>query len=192
MVAAETLMSRILVTTGPESSGKTTLATQLSAGLRAPLVTEASREYLTDLYLRKPDARYDQQDLLEIARMQHAREQQALQAQPQWLVCDTDLLVIVIWSEVRFGNCEPALLQMFEEALTTGKRTYLLCDPGIPWQPDPLRENPQDREWLFGLYQHRLQQHPGLAWLPVSGDPQARMQQVQRHLPPPIAPWLPG
>lgn len=176
-------MTHILVTTGPESSGKTMLATQLSEALQAPLVAEASRDYLTDLYRRKPGTRYTRQDLVEIARMQQAREQQALKLQPEWLVCDTDLLVIVIWSEVRFGHCEPALLQMFEDARTSTKRTYLLCDPGIPWQPDPLRENPQDREWLFGLYQHRLQQYPKRTWLTVSGDPQDRLQQVQRHLP---------
>lgn len=176
-----TVLTHILVTTGPESSGKTTLATQLSGLLQAPLVTEASREYLTDLYQRKPGTRYTQQDLLEIARMQHAREQQALQANPQWLVCDTDLLVILIWSEVRFGNCDPALLQLFEEALATNQRTYLLCDPGIPWQPDPLRENPQDRDWLFGLYKARLADF-GLASLTLAGAEAERLQRVSQHL----------
>jgi len=174
-------LTHILVTTGPESSGKTTLATQLSQALQAPLVTEASRDYLSDLYRRQPGIRYTQQDLLEIARMQHAREQQALQTKPQWLVCDTDLLVIVIWSEVRFGNCEPALLQLFQAALATNKRTYLLCDPGIPWQPDPLRENPLDREWLFGLYRDRLSDM-GLASMTLVGDQVERLQLVRRHL----------
>jgi nicotinamide riboside kinase len=28
----------------------------------------------------------------------------------------------------------------------------LLCSPDIPWEPDPLRENPHDRDRLFQVY----------------------------------------
>lgn len=169
--------TQIIVTTGPESSGKTTLANELSKLLSAPLVQEASRGYLQALYQRKPGSRYQQSDLLQIAQLQVQQEQAALVGKPPQLVCDTDLLVIMIWSEVVYGNCEPALLKLFENSLHLGSRSYLLCDHHIPWEPDPLRENPNDRDRLFHLYQEKLIKL-GLPFLHVQGDKTQRLCQV--------------
>ena len=36
------------------------------------------------------------------------------------------------------------------------QRRYLLCPPDLPWEADPLRENPHDRERLYDLYRRRL------------------------------------
>jgi nicotinamide riboside kinase len=121
-------MTQLFITTGPEASGKTTLASHLSAALKAPLVAEAARDYLTALYAEHPGYRYVESDLLNIARVQVQLEQQALKAQPAQLVCDTDLLVIVIWSEVVFGSCAPELLRLFDDSLAATQRHYLLCD----------------------------------------------------------------
>lgn len=172
-------MTRLFVTTGPESSGKTTLAEQLSATLNAPLVAEASRDYLTDLYRRKPGYHYQPDDLLQIARLQHERELRALQHNPAQLVCDTDLLVIVIWSEVKYGKVDPALARLFEESLATTGRAYLLCDPRIPWQPDPLRENPHDRNALFERYMAKLKAL-GAEFTIVTGSETERLTQAQK------------
>ena len=171
-------MTRLFVTTGPESSGKTTLARQLSCAFQAPLVTEASRDYLTALYAKHPGYRYDASDLLHIARLQTTRERQAQRGATPLLVCDTDLLVIVIWSEVVFGSCAPALMKLFEDSLAQAQRHYLLCDwRGIPWEPDPLRENPHDRDMLFARYQAKLEQLQ-LNYDVVSGIEAQRLQQV--------------
>jgi nicotinamide riboside kinase len=32
----------------------------------------------------------------------------------------------------------------------------LLCDIDLEWEPDPLREHPDQRETLFDLYESRL------------------------------------
>jgi nicotinamide riboside kinase len=171
-------MTRALVTTGAEASGKTTLARQLSAAFKAPLVTEASRDYLTALYVKHPGYRYEQGDLLHIARLQLTHEKQAQQAGAPLLVCDTDLLVIVIWSEVVFGACSPALMKLFEDSRASTQRHYLLCDwNGIPWEPDPLRENPHDRDKLFARYKSRLDALR-LSYQVVSGTEEQRRQQV--------------
>lgn len=169
--------SRILVTTGPESSGKTTLARDLSRQLQAPLVLEASRDYLNALYARRPGEPYRQHDLLQIARLQLQQEEAALAQPPARLVCDTDLLVILVWSEVKYGGCEPELLQLFEQSLRLAPRHYLLCDHHIPWEPDPLREHPHARGELFRRYCDKLQQLQ-LGFTLVSGTPQQRLQQA--------------
>jgi nicotinamide riboside kinase len=171
------MTTRILVTTGPESSGKTTLARDLSLQLGAPLVTEASRDYLTSRYARQPGTAYQPGDLLEIARLQIQREQAVLAQEPPWLVCDTDLLVIVIWSEVKYGGCDPALLDLFNTSLQQAPRHYLLCDHNIPWESDPLREHPFARAQLYQRYLDKLQQLE-LAVTAVRGTPQQRLQQA--------------
>lgn len=170
------MRTQILATTGPESSGKTTLARDLAAALRAPLVLEASRDYLSNLYARQPGCQYRQHDLLEIARLQLERERTALVAAPTHLLCDTDLLVIVVWSEVKYGHCEPALLALFRESLQLAPRHFLLCDPRIPWEPDPLREHPHARDALFLRYVDKLQLFD-LPYTIVTGTPEARLQQ---------------
>ena len=69
-------------------------------------------------------------------------------------IADTDLLTLTIWWQEKYGPV-PAL---FNEAwLSQAPRFYLLCRPDLPWELDPLRENPQDRERLFGLYEQQLQ-----------------------------------
>lgn len=169
--------TRIIVTTGPESSGKTTLAQALSLALAAPLVLEASRDYLTALYARQPGSSYTEDDLLAIARLQLQREQAVLETAPQYLVCDTDLLVILVWSEVRYGHCAPALLDLFETSLRLAPRHYLLCHHGIPWEPDPLREHPLARPMLYQRYLDKLHTL-NLAHTAVSGPPDRRLQQT--------------
>jgi NadR type nicotinamide-nucleotide adenylyltransferase len=133
---------------GPESSGKSTLAQELLLRARACYVSEVAREYLDDL-----DRAYEEADLLEIARAQASNEELIGSEFKGLMVCDTDLITIRIWSEEKFGRCHPWILEQSE------KRHYdlwLLCKPDIPWEPDPQRENPHDRDRLFAKYQALL------------------------------------
>ena len=133
-----------IVFSGPESSGKTTRAQQLSRDLKYPWVAEYAREYLSE-----QSEPYTQADLLRIAQGQIAAEEKALSTSPDLLFCDTDLLTIKIWSEVKYGNCDPWIE---EQVRSRPYDHYLLCAPDIPWTPDPLRENPYDRRALFVRY----------------------------------------
>ena len=144
--------SKVIVITGPESSGKTTLATQLSSYWKAPLIAEVARDYLADKHF------YQQCDLLEIAKQQHEEESKTLSHFPNRIVCDTDLLVIMIWSEFKYGSCDPWIYEAFEHCMARNStnRHYYLCDSNIPWQADPLRENPNNRNQLFELYLEKL------------------------------------
>ncbi|HHX83500.1 MAG TPA: ATP-binding protein [Pseudomonadaceae bacterium] len=171
----------LLVTTGPESAGKTTLARDLARHLHWPLVSEQSRPYLNELYLRQPAGSYTQADLLAIARQQWQTEQRLLTEGHGQLVCDTDLLVILVWSEVKYGYCEAALLELFERSLQV-PRHYLLCAPDIPWEEDPLRESPHDRAALLQRYIDKLC-NLGLSWQLLQGDPQQRLHQALEALP---------
>ena len=167
------MSTEIIVMTGPESSGKTTLAKQLADCWNVPLVPEIARDYL-----RGKDS-YQQHDLLEIAKQQHQQEQMLLAHSPEKIVCDTDLLVIMIWSELRYGHCDPWIYSTFEDSLRqqTSSRYYYLCDYKIPWEADPLRENPNNRDELFELYVTKIKEYE-LCYSLVKGEPTERLQQV--------------
>lgn len=167
------MSTEILVITGPESSGKTTLATQLADHWRTPLVSEASRDYL------KGKDSYQQHDLLKIAKQQYTQEQTVLSLLPERIICDTDLLVTMIWSEVKYGHCDPWITSTFENSINqkASSRYYYLCDSNIPWQADPLRENPHNRDELFNLYLQKIEEYE-LDYRIVKGEPRKRLQQV--------------
>ena len=167
------MSTKVIVLTGPESCGKTTLAYALSNHLQAPCVDEAARAYL------KERASYEQEDLLAIARQQQDLEIQSFAQSPPTIVCDTDLLVIMIWSEVKYGNCDQWITDTFEASQrdNSTNRLYYLCDYHIPWQPDPLRENPDNRHELFDLYLQKLK-HYDLPYYIVNGSTEERIQQI--------------
>jgi nicotinamide riboside kinase len=116
---------------------------------------------------------------LEIAKQQYKKEQALLSNSPKRIICDTDLLVIIIWSEVKYGHCDPWIYTAFERSVKhkASSRIYYLCDYQIPWQADPLRENPNNRDELFKLYVQKLEQYK-LDFKIVKGEPQIRLQQV--------------
>jgi NadR type nicotinamide-nucleotide adenylyltransferase len=162
-----------IVLTGPESSGKTTLARRLAELHGTAWVPEYAREYLENL--GRP---YEESDLLEIARGQLEREERAKAKAEKFLFCDTGMLVLKVWSEVKYGNCHPWIL----EQLQSGRYDFfLLCAPDIPWEPDPLRENPDGRHFLYGIYKKELKRL-SLPFVEVSGDVEERLSLSNKHL----------
>ncbi len=137
--------------TGPESTGKTTLARDLAAHFNTFWVEEYSRAYLNNL--GRP---YVFEDIVEIAKGQLNQERKSLREVEKILFCDTDLLVTKIWSEVGFQKCDPWIIENIQ---TNPYDLYLLCKPDIPWEHDPLREHPTQRAYLFELYKQALEDY---------------------------------
>lgn len=159
-------MTTKIVLTGPESSGKTTLATALSAQLEAILVTEYARNYLL-----ATDGFYEEKDLRTMAQGQLAAEQLALAGNPRFCICDTDLLVVEVWSEWKYGRCDPWIK---EALMSKPGDLYILCDPGIPWEYDPLREHPEQRHELYAFYKQKLGQY-GFYYIEAFGNEAERL-----------------
>lgn len=160
------LHTRTIAVVGPESSGKTTLSRALADALGAPWVPEHARAYLG-----ATGGVYVEADLLRIAQGQVLAEERALAGHPTYLVCDTDLVTVLVWAREKYGRCDPWIERMARN------RTYahrLLCAPDMPWEPDPLRESPHDRDRLFSVYADTLSELEA-SYTVLRGSPEERL-----------------
>ena len=160
---------------GPESTGKTTLASQLAQALHTVWIPEYAREFLEQL--GRP---YVREDLIDIAKGQLALENQGLPQANKWLICDTNLLVIKIWEEFRYGAQHP---DIGERMNLSTFALYILTKTDIPWTADDQRESPDlaERQELFSLYEQALLQ-AGVSYITVSGTPDMRLDQALRAI----------
>jgi NadR type nicotinamide-nucleotide adenylyltransferase len=135
--------------TGPESTGKSSLAEELAGHYRTTWVREFAREYLDRL-----GRLYVYDDLKSIAMGQLEMEISEEARAREYLFCDTELFVIRIWSEHKFGKTDPWILDQLQHHTYD---LYLLCDIDLPWMQDPLREHPHLREYFFNIYVNALE-----------------------------------
>lgn len=174
----------VITIVGPESSGKTTLARELAAGIGCSWVPELARSFLTALH--RP---YQFDDLVQLAQEQHAVIQTALD---QWsdnhiaiadtithslyqqeelhvhqfieilrpygnaiLIIDSGMLTLQQWASIKFQ--QP--IEIVEQALALDPTSlYLLTRAKKIWEPDPLREAPHfiERVWIYNQYLQAL------------------------------------
>jgi len=134
-------MSTRIVLAGPESTGKSDLTLHLALTFKIPFALEYARMYLEH---HGPD--YDYELLLEISRGHKRHQRSSLPEGTPLGLFDTDLINYKIWCEVVYGRCHDEILRGVEGETN---HAYLLCYPDLPWVPDPLRENRNNREMLF-------------------------------------------
>lgn len=132
---------------GPESSGKTTLCQQLSERIKGDWVPEFAREYLSkkSTYLRRDlDFMLEQQLILE-------KEHTA-----PILFCDGDPISFKVWSQYKYGSVSPFIEKMVS---TNTYDFFLLLQPDLPYEKDPLRENSsiKNRMELYDLFKNELE-----------------------------------
>lgn len=166
------MIKRIAIT-GPESTGKSVLAKKLAEHFNTLWVEEYARSFLTNL---KRQYVYD--DILHIALQQMHQEDLLAAKANKLLFCDTDLLVTRIWCEVKFKKCHSWIM---EEMKNRKYDLILLCDIDLNWEPDPLRENPDNRSHLFNLYNKALIES-GSGFNIVTGLGNERFQNALRFV----------
>jgi nicotinamide riboside kinase len=172
---------------GPESSGKTTLAEALMRHFGGGRVADGTREYVEEL--ERP---YIEEDLLAMARSHaqwfadaplHAAEGReefrrnepvgrSVSVEPVFF--DTDILNIRIWSMEKYGRVHPGIDRLVHD-LRYDLR--LLCRPDIPWEPDPQRENPYDRDRLFAIWEREMKAF-GFLYIVIEGSREQRLHMA--------------
>ena len=141
---------------GAESSGKTTLATELTTALRelgynAGMVPEYLRTWCKE-NSRLP--KFDDQGV--ILEGQLALEENAA-TQFDVLVCDPAAITTGFYSMEYFGSdlhLEWDLIDRYDQ--------LFLCDIDFPWQPDPLRDSKAVRGHMHSLIVTYLTEAQGI------------------------------
>ena len=188
-------LARRVVIVGAESTGKTTLAAELAAALRArggPFgltrwVPEYGREHTIRLFAqararaalegtpapRLEDLPWSSPDFALIAAAQSRMEDAEARAGGPVLVCDTDAFATGIWHERYVGRRDPET-----EAQAQSRRgaLYLLTDPeDVPFVQDGLRDGERIRRWMTGVFAERLEA-TGRSWSWLRGARAARLE----------------
>jgi len=152
--------------TGPECSGKTTLSLWCAKTFHLPWIPEQARSYLTG------KTEYQREDLWRIGALQFHENQ----AQSP-CICDTELTVVRLWEEEKFGQISSTIHEL---SLQESYTILFLCAPDIPWIYDPLRENPHDRERLYVRYKEDLDKR-GISYVELKGVLEDRKKTIEKH-----------
>jgi NadR type nicotinamide-nucleotide adenylyltransferase len=159
---------------GAESSGKSTLAAALASHFGALWVPEYLRE-VVDTHGRVPQ----EEEQLQIAHTQLAREAAAAATPGQFVFCDTTPLMTALYSRWYWGRVDPvlALLEQRHEYAHT-----LVTAPDSPWVFDGLqRESEAVRQAIHEQLMHTLARR-NIDFLLVTGSLQQRVLQVASWL----------
>lgn len=145
---------------GPESTGKSELCQHLAMHYNTEWVPEYARFYLDRL-----EGEYQQEDLKSIAEGQLSWEDEKAEYANEYLICDTNLIVLKVWSDHKYGNTDEWILK---QLASRPYDFYLLSNIDIPWILDPQREHPKLRKHFLEVFKSYLEDND-LQYAVVSG-----------------------
>ena len=160
---------------GPESTGKTTLASQLAKEFNTNWIPEFARDYLQ----KKWDTNNGictQDDLMPIAVGQTQLENDALKNANKILFCDTNVLVTKVFSDVYYNSCDA----LIEKAAKKHKYDLIfLTDVDVPWEKDDLRDKPDNREQSIKFFEKALIDYKK-PYIKLSGTKEERIEKATK------------
>ena len=134
---------------GPESTGKSTVAQYLAEEFDTVTVPEYARYYCQNL-----NNQYTPQDEVNMFYGQIALEDALVpMSRNNLLFCDTTILTVKIWSDHLFADTPN---EIKEEINKRHYDLYLLMNIDLPWQDDPLRDFPKDRDHFLQIWKNEL------------------------------------
>lgn len=159
---------------GPESTGKSTMAQHLAKVLETVCVPEYARYYCANL-----NNEYTLADEVNMFYGQQALEEALIpQAKHNMLVCDTTIMTIKIWCDHLFGDTPK---EVTDEIKNRPYDLYLLMDIDLPWEDDPLRDFPDQRDHFMQVWRNELDAL-GVKYVVVSGLGEARLREGEKAL----------
>jgi NadR type nicotinamide-nucleotide adenylyltransferase len=151
---------------GAESTGKTTLARSLALRFHTVWVQEYAREYMS-----LHPGNYSASDVEAIAKHQLEQEEKLSSKATHLIFTDTEFIIAKVWCEDVFSFCPEWIKDQIEKHRYD---LYLLTANDLPWVPDPVRVNPQRRDYFFNLYKKAMDDY-GFKYEIISGRYEARL-----------------
>jgi len=140
---------RKIAVVGPESTGKSTMSQLLAKYYKVSWVPEYARYYCENLI-----APYTLQDEVNMYYGQLALEDAILvTTETDFIICDTTFVTVKIWSDEMLGETPQIVLDALPKRPYD---LYLLMDIDLPWQDDPLRDFPNQREYFMEIWHKEL------------------------------------
>jgi NadR type nicotinamide-nucleotide adenylyltransferase len=166
---------RLIVITGPESTGKTALAQALAEKWNILWIPEYARQYVENL-----DHPYNYDDVVRIAQHQIREEAEYVAKVGHGvLFFDTWLIITKVWFDLVFGKCPEWITDHIRNSKID---LFLICNTDLPWIPDPVRENGgEKRELLLKLYCEEIRSF-GFQYEIVEGFGQSRTENAVKAL----------
>lgn len=152
----------------PESTGKSTLAKRLAEHYQTESVPEVARELITS-------NDFTLQDIERIAQAYHQRFFEKLELANKILICDTDLITTQIYSQHYLQAVPPIVAELQKEIHYDH---YFLLDIDVPWVADGLRDLGNQRQEMFQVFKHELENR-NIAYTLISGDYATREKQAK-------------
>jgi len=144
--------TKIVVITGAESTGKSTIANALSTHFSASLIPEYAREYIENL-----EREYTYEDVEFIAQKQIQELNKILTSEQPLIILDTWLLITKVWFEVVYNKIPDWLDSKIR---STNIDLFIVCDIDLPWVADSVRENGgTNRELLHNKYLEEIEKY---------------------------------
>ena len=165
---------KIVVITGAESTGKSTITEFLAHHFNVPYIPEIAREFVENL-----NRKYNFRDVEDIAKKQVEQLNVLKNSNHTFIFVDTWLIITKIWFEVVFDKV-PSWLE--SEIQNTRIDLFLVCDVDLPWQPDPIRENGgESRLILHKKYLENIENY-NFEHKIISGKNKTRFKNALLHL----------
>ncbi|MFD2908913.1 DUF4301 family protein [Flavobacterium ardleyense] len=158
---------------GPESTGKTTLSTQLATHYNDGWIPEFARDFLQEKWDKDKEI-CTEEDLIAIAIGQTKIENEAVLKANKFLFCDTNLLVTKVFSDIFYHRCDARL----EEAAKEHEYDLIfLTYIDVPWEADDLRDSPDDREKTFKIFEKAIVKN-GNPYIKIEGNKEVRFKKA--------------
>eukprot|EP01119_Soliformovum_irregulare_P021413 TRINITY_DN7124_c0_g2_i2.p1 TRINITY_DN7124_c0_g2~~TRINITY_DN7124_c0_g2_i2.p1 ORF type:complete len:180 (-),score=34.05 TRINITY_DN7124_c0_g2_i2:221-760(-) len=161
---------------GGESTGKTTICQRLAETYRTQWVPEYAREYLEGRDLTAFP--FVPEDFEKIAEGQFRKFHEAKSRQSGGpIFCDTDAIITYMWSQELIGQVP---MKVIDLSHYNPFDIYLLTDPQVPYEEDPLRFLPTMQERLAFHEKLILElDKRGISYHLISGNVEQRIDRVK-------------
>lgn len=166
-----------IVLFGPESTGKTTLATSLAAYYNTVFVPEYSREYAESKW--KNGEVLTKEDVIPIAVGQMQLENTLARKANNVLICDTNILETLVYSKYLYDNYAPEVLKKYTKI--NQYHLYLLTNIDVPFEEDPVRGDGSDRAATFKIFKETLEKNQ-LPYVLLTGDKDRRFKTAVQEI----------